>query len=198
MRGLSVDVTPYYRRSTNVFSDVIQTIGPNTLLLTRANLGTNLATGSELAVNGKLGRALTYSASANLYYNRIDAGNLGIPGGRGQVTFTGKANVDLRVTARDTLQVSVNYNGRRLVPQGFKLPNTGVNLGFRHQLRPGLSAVVTVTDVFDTLKDRLVVDTGDVHDVTLRRRNPRVANFALNWAFGGKKAAAAKFDYSPE
>jgi len=198
IKGLSVDVTPYVRNSTNVFSDFVQQIGPNLLLLTRANLGRNLAAGSELAVNGKAGRRLSYSFSGNLYYNRVDAANLGVAGTRALVSLSAKASADWKLTARDTAQISVNYVGRRLVPQGYRLPNAGVNLGFRHQLRPGLSAVLTITDVFDSQKDRLVVDIGDVRDESFRRRAPRVANFALNWAFGGKKAAEAKFDYTAD
>lgn len=194
--GLSVELTPYVRNSRNLFTDFVTQISPTVLLTTRQNLGTSLAAGSEIAVSGKA-KALSYSLSGNVYFNRIDAANLGINVARSIVSFSAKGSVDYRLTPRDTVQFSVNYTGKRLVPQGYRAASVGSNFGFRHQLRPGLSAVVTVTDVFDSLKDRLVIDTGSVHDIATRRRAQRTANFGLNWTFGGKKAAATpKFDYT--
>jgi len=194
--GLSVELTPYVRNSRNLFTDFVTQLSPTVLLTTRQNLGTSLAAGSEFAVSGKA-KALSYSVSGNVYYNRIDAANLGITAARSIVSFSAKGSIDYRLTPRDTVQFSVNYTGKRLVPQGFRKASIGSNFGFRHQLRPGLSAVVTVTDVVDSLRDRLVIDTGSVHDIATRRRAQRTANFGLNWTFGGKKTAATpKFDYT--
>ena len=98
---------------------------------------------------------------------------------------------------KDLAQISFNYTGKRLIAQGYRLPSISVNLGYRHQIRPGLAAVFTVADVFDLLRERTVLDTATLHETATRRRSSRTGNVALAWTIGSKREApAAKFDYS--
>lgn len=195
--GLNLELTPYLRASTNVFTTVSRQISPTVLLTTQENLGKSTAAGLEFSGSGKLSPVLAFSVSGNLYYNRIDAANIGIDGARTAVGYSAKANLDYKAGTHDLLQFSVSYTGRRLIPQGYRLPAASANVGYRHQLRPGLAAVFTATDITDTLKDRVVLDTGTVHDAASLRRGPRAINLALAWTFGGNgKLAPAKIDYS--
>ncbi len=195
--GMNWELTPYLRASTNVFTSVSRQISPTVLLTTQDNLGKSTAAGLEFTGSGKFNAALAYNVSGSLYYNRIDAANIGIAGVRSAVGYSAKANLDYKATKKDFLQFSIDYSGRRLIPQGYRLPAASANFGYRRQLRPGLAAVFTVTDITDTLKDRIVLDTGTVHDVASLRRGPRGINFALVWTFGANaKAANSKFDYS--
>lgn len=195
--GLSWEATPYLRLTRNVFTDVSRFISPTVLLTTKENLGRSTAAGLEVAGSGKLEKSLSYSISGNLYYNQIDASNLGVAGTRSTVGYTAKGSADYRLTPKDLAQISVNYTGKRLIAQGYRLPSTSVNLGFRHQIRPGLAAVFTVSDVFNSLRERSLLDTATLHETTSRRRSSRTGNVALSWTIGSKKEApAAKFDYS--
>ncbi len=195
--GLNIELTPYLRASTNVFTSVSRQISPTVLLTTQDNLGKSTAGGLEFSGSGKFSPALAYNVSGSFYYNRIDAANIGIAGARSAIGYSAKGNLDYKASKSDLLQLSVNYLGRRLIPQGYRLPAASANFGYRHQLRPGLAAVFTVTDITDTLKDRVVLDTGTVHDVSSLRRGPRGINFALAWTFGGNaKTASTKIDYS--
>lgn len=195
--GISVEITPYLRNSINVFSDFSRLISPTVLLTTRENLGKSLATGSELIASGKLGKMVSFNVSGDVFYTRIDAGNLGIAGARSLTSYSAKGSLDYRVTATDLVQASLNYSGRRLTPQGYRRPSIGANFGYRHQFKNGLAAVATITDAFDSLRDRTVLNIGNLHDVSLRRRQMRGGNLALSWTFGsGKKPANTKFDYS--
>ena len=195
--GLNLELTPYLRASTNLFTSVSRQISPTVLLTTQENLGKSTAAGLDFSGSGKLSPALAYGVSGSLYYNRIDAANIGFMGIRTAIGYSAKGNLDYKAAKNDLLQFSLNYTGRRLIPQGYRLPAASANFGYRHQLRPGLAAVFTVTDITDTLKDRVVLDTGTVHDVASLRRGPRGINFALAWTFGGSgKAAPAKIDYS--
>ena len=82
--------------------------------------------------------------------------------------------------------------------QGYRLLGASANLGFRHQLKPTLSLMATLVDVFDSQRDRDRLDTPTLHDVT-RRRSQRTETIALSWTFGGTaKKAPAKFDYSDQ
>lgn len=194
--GISIELTPYVRNTTNLFSTVSRLVSPTLLLTSVANLGTSLAAGVEAIASGKISSVLSVNASTNLFYNRIEASNLGLPGKRSLISYTAKGSVDWKVTPRDTFQVSTSYVGERLTPQGRRRPTVSTNLGFSHQLRPGLAAVATITDLFDSAFDRVVLDIGSLHDYQTLRRGVRAGNVALSWTFGAKKPAAAKFDYS--
>ena len=195
--GISWELTPYLRASTDVFTSFSRQISPTVLMSTLENLGKSTAAGIEFSGSGKLSAVLAYTISGNLFYNRIDAANIGVVGARSDAGYSGKGSIDYRVTKRDLVQLSVSYSGRRLIPQGYRLPAASANFGYRHQLLTGLAAVLTVTDVTDTLKDRVVLDTGGVHDVSSLRRGPRGINLALNWTFGANgRPANTKIDYT--
>lgn len=197
--GTSIEATPYLRRTTNLFTDIVRVVGPNTLLTTQDNLGKSTSAGVDFAANGKLGSALSYGLSGSLFYNAIDAGNLGFAGTRSIISGTAKGSLDYKLTPDDLVQLTATYAGRRLLPQGYRLSGASANLGFRHQLRPTLAVVATLADVFDSLKDRAVLDTPTLHEATTRRRSARTATVALSWSFGGTtKKPNPKFDYSDQ
>jgi outer membrane receptor protein involved in Fe transport len=194
--GLSIEVTPYYRRTTNLFTQVVRYISPTVLLTTQANLGASTAAGVDFSGNGKIGKALSFGLSGSLFHNAIDAANLGIAGMRSIVSGTAKGNLDYKLTGKDLIQLTANFTGKRLLPQGFRLPGASANLGYRHQFKPTLSLVATLADVFDSQKDRTVLDTPTLHDASTRRRSTRTATIALAWTFGGTPKKAAKIDYA--
>ena len=169
------------------------------LLTTRENLGKSTAVGAELSASGKMSSVLSYNLSGNFFYNQINASNLGLIGNRSALSFTTKASVDYHVTPTDMLQVSASYNGKRLTPQGYRLPSGVLNLGYRHQIRSNLAAVISVADVLDTQRDKTLIETPLLHDVTTRRRSSRTASVALSWTFGGvRKVKEPQFDYATD
>ena len=196
--GTTLELTPYYRRTTNLFTDVVRALGSAVLLTTQDNLGTSTVTGTEFAARGKIGTKVACGVSGNLFYNAIDAANLGIAGPRSIVSATAKANVDYKVTSEDLIQMTVNYTGKRLLPQGYRLPGASANLGLRHQLKPAISLIATVNDIFDSQRDRARLDTPTLHEVTTRRRSSRTATIALAWSFGGAVKKPGKIDYSDQ
>lgn len=199
-RGMNWQATFYFRKTYDAFTDVSRLISPTVLLTTKDNLGKSTAGGLELTANGTLSKSLKYNLSGNIFYNQIDASNLGISGTRSTMSFAVKASIDYQVTTRDLLQVSANANGRRLTPQGYRLPAGSINLGFRHQIRNNLAAVATVSDLLDSQRDRLIIDTPTLHDEVTRRRSNRTAALALSWTFAGQRKAAKdpQFDYSSD
>jgi outer membrane receptor for ferrienterochelin and colicin len=60
-----------------------------------------------------------------------------------------KLKLDYRPTAADSAQVSVTRTDKRLTPQGYVSAINIVNLGYKRQLKSDLTAIVTVSDVFN-------------------------------------------------
>lgn len=146
------------------------------LLTTKENLGRSTVFGVDLASNGKVNKSVSYLISGTLSRNRIDASNLGIAGIRSITGISTKAGLDYKFAPADLIQVSANYNGRRLTPQGYRLPSATANLGCRHKFRSGPSAVLTVSDVFNSQRERGVIETPTLIDRTTRRNTRRIVS----------------------
>ena len=197
-RGLTIELTPYYRRTINLFTQVVRFVTPIQLLTTQANLGSSTKAGIDFSANGKIGKRVSYGLSGTLVRDTIDAGNLGVGGTRRLASGTAKANLDCQVTPKDLIQLTVTYRGRRLLPQGYRLPNASANLGFRHQLRPGLSVVATLADIFDSARDTAIYETATLRERVTGRFTRRAGTIALAWTLGGAPKKPARIDYSDQ
>lgn len=194
--GATLAATAYARRSLNGMTDVSRYISPTVLLTTKENLGKSTSGGVELSASGKLAGALSYNLSTNVFYNQVDAANLGFTAKRSAVGYTGKASADYALTPKDFFQISASYSGKRLTAQGHRLPSSSVNLGYRRKLTNDLSAVFTVADLFNKQRDSSVIDTPALSDQFERRQLGRTAFLSLSWKFGaGGRAKDPGFDY---
>jgi len=188
--GMSWEATLFLRKSYNVFTDVSRFITPTELLTTKENLGKSLSWGVDFSGNGKISRAVSYRLSGNLYRNTIDASNLGFAGTRSALGFTAKAGTDFQLAQSDLVQVSTSYTGKRLTPQGYRLPAFVANIGYRHKFHNGLSAVLSLSDIFDSQRDRGVIEGPTLIETSTRRNTRRTFSLALSLPFGGNRAKA--------
>ncbi len=177
-------------------TDIVQPVSADVVLSTKTNLPRSRSEGLEFNANGKLGSKLSYGLSGNLFHTQIDAASLGAPGLRSTTGLNLKANLDYRPTSVDTFQISFTRQDRRLTPQGYVSPINLVNLGYRRQLRPDLSVVATVADLFDGQKVQRQIDTPLLQDVTVRHQIGRIAFVGLVYTFGAqKKGKPSSFEY---
>jgi hypothetical protein len=103
--------------------------------------------------------------------------------------------VNWRVTKADSLQVDSNYSARRLTAQGYRLPSTFANLGWRHDFKDRKYAfTLTVSDVFDSLREHTVIDTPTLHDEITRRRSSRIIYAGFIYNFGQPARKGKKDD----
>ena len=198
LRALAYGVTAYYRFDRDSVTDIVQPVSDDVVLTTKANLPKSRSAGLELTARGKLGAQLSYNLSGDLFASQIDATALGSTGLKSTTGFNLKASLDWRPTSADTAQVSLSRTDKRLTPQGSVAAINLVNLGFKHQLRPDLAAVMTVTDAFDGQKQHRLIATPVLRDDYLRHQYGRLAYVGLVYTFGGgAKAKSEGFDYQP-
>jgi outer membrane receptor protein involved in Fe transport len=194
----SYGVTAYYRFDRDSVTDVLKPVRGDVVLATKENLPKSRAAGVEFSAYGKLGSQLTYRLSGDAFYSQIDAQALGSPGLKSTTGVNLKASLDYHPTAADTAQVSLARTDKRLTPQGFVSALNIVNLGYRHQLRPDLTVIVTVADALNGQRFQRIITTPVLQDDYVRRQTGRIAYVGLTYAFGAqKKAKAAGFDYEP-
>jgi outer membrane receptor for ferrienterochelin and colicin len=193
---LNYGFTGYLRRNRNSVTDVTQVLSPEVVLITKANLPKDTSSGLEVMANGYVMPRLSYGLSGNLFYSQIDAIALGAPGVKSTAGINAKANLDYRPTTNDTAQLSFSRSDKRLTPQGYVSAINLVNMGYKHQIRANLSAVVTVSDIFNGQIFRRFVSTPTLTDSYQREQVGRIAYIGVIYTFGApKKNKAGGFEY---
>jgi outer membrane receptor protein involved in Fe transport len=188
--GTTYLATVYYRQTYHAFTTITRYIDSVTLLTTQENLSTNRSGGLELAANGDLGHQVSVNFSSNAFYSQIDASNLGYSSTKSTVAWNAKLNASWHATKRDLIQFNTNYTAKRLTAQGDRLPTFVANIGLRHDFEDGKTAFVfTISDLFNSLKERTIIDTPALHDEITRHRSSRIifAGFVYNFGKATKK-----------
>jgi len=194
--GASYGLTGYYRRNSDSVTDVTEYLGNGLTLTTKANLPRSDSAGLEFSAAGHLLPKLAYSLSGNAFYMQIDATALGMPGLRSTTGVNAKAKLDYRPTAADSAQIIFTRTDRRLTPQGSVSAINIVNLGYKHALMPALSAVVTISDLFDGQRYERFASTPTLMQVYERSVAGRVVWFGLTYTIGvTKKGKEPDFEY---
>jgi outer membrane receptor protein involved in Fe transport len=194
--GLSYGSTAYYRRNRDSVTDLTEYLGNGFSLTTKTNLPRNDSAGVEFTANGHLLPSLTYNLSGNLFYSQIDATALGVPGLQSTTGLNGKLKLDYRPTAADSAQISVTRTDKRLTPQGYVSAINIVNLGYKRQLKSDLTAVVTVSDVFNGQRFRRFALAPTFTEEYRRTVQGRVLYVGFVYSFGAtKKDKQPNFEY---
>jgi outer membrane receptor protein involved in Fe transport len=193
-------VALYFRDTYHSFTQVTRYIDSTTLLTTQENLATSQSGGLELTATRSIG-PVTVNFSGNAYRNQIDASNLGLSSSRSTLTWDAKLNASYRVSKTTQIQLNSNYTATRLTAQGERRPTYITNLGLKHDFPDKKTSLIfTVSDVFNSLKERTIIDTPTLHDDTTRRRSSRIVYVGFIYNFGktSKKAKddGLKFDNS--
>ena len=192
----SLSASVYARRKRDSLTYVRTLLGTTGTLNTTQNLGKDRSGGIELAASGKIVPSLGYSLSANIYYDEIDAANLGFMEKRSAFTHEGKAALNWRFGEKDRLQINVAATGKQLTPQGYQLGSTSADMGYRHQFRPNLSLTATLSDAFATRRTRYVIDTPTLSERSTWRNNGRIGWIGITWTLApASEKAQEKFEY---
>jgi outer membrane receptor protein involved in Fe transport len=194
--GASYGVTGYYRRNTDSVTDVTEYLGNGQTLTTKTNLPRSDSAGLEFSATGHLFPTLLYSVSGNAFYNQIDATALGFPGLKSTTGLNLKAKLDYRPTTADSAQIIFSRTDKRLTPQGSVSAVNIVNLGYKHTLTPALSAVATISDLFNGQHYQRTVSTPMLTQIYERSVLGRVAWFGLTYVIGvTTKGKEPNFEY---
>ncbi len=195
-RRLTYQLTGYYRRNRDSVTDVTEYLGNGFSLTSKANLPKNDSAGIEVTANGHIIQKLGYSLSGNLFYSQIDATALGVPGLRSTSGVNAKLKLDYHLTSADSAQLLVTRTDKRLTPQGYVGAITIANVGYKRQLRPDLTAIVTVSDVFNGQHYERFESTPAFTGDYLRIVRGRILYVGLVHSFGStKKDKPASFEY---
>jgi len=175
----------YYRYKLDGFTNVLIPIDDSTLLSTMANLSNDQSAGLELIFSAKAGSLLTANLSSNVFYNQIDASELGFGEKKSIVSMSANLNTNFSFTKSTLAQLSCNFRSARLTPQGKVYPTFVMNLGLRQELfKKKLSVILTASDLFNTLRQKTVLNTGFLNQTSINRRDGLAVYLGVSYRFG--------------
>jgi outer membrane receptor protein involved in Fe transport len=175
----------YYRFKKSGFTSVLIPLNDSTLLTTNQNLANDQSAGLELIFSAKAGNWFSSSLSANFFYNRIDASNLGYISNKSIYSMSTNLNTSFTITKTTMLQLSSNYRSARLTPQGKVYPTIVVNTGMRQDLfRNKLSITITASDLFNSLKQKSDLTTKYLQQSAIGRRDGLIMYLGASYSFG--------------
>lgn len=190
--------TVFYRSKVNGFTQITKLINDSTYLTTETNLSKNQAAGFELLSTLSIGRFLTGNFSTNIFYNQIDASNLGYSSNKSNITWDAKLSSTVTVTKTTMMQLTANYRAPMLTPQGTMLARYGINLGARQNIMKNkASIIVTISDLLNTMKESSTMNTPFLTKNVIRKRDARVFYLGFVYHFGSStkmKEEAIQFD----
>lgn len=186
--GTSLMTTLYYRYLTNQITEVSRYIDNGVLLTTKENLQTSQNAGAELIWNYPMCRWLNFNWNVNGYYNQINAEKLGFGKNKDTFSWSTLLNANFTPFHHYMVQLNARYRSSTLVPQGRRDADCRINLGMKYDIPSiNLSVMASVTDLFDTYRKSYTLNTPELQQKVVRRRNPRIFYMGLSYQLGQNK-----------
>jgi outer membrane receptor protein involved in Fe transport len=195
---LTIVPSVFYRNKYNGFTRVTSILNDTTLLTTEENLASDQSTGLELVFSGNVGNIFSANLGANVFYEQIDATNLGFSGTKSAVSWSSNLNCNLNLATATMFQLNTIYRSLRLTPQGEFKPSFVMNLGVRQDLFDDkFSLVMTFSDILKTLNREINLDTPLLLENTVTNRDTQIIYIGLTYHFGqpSKKEKAKSLQY---
>lgn len=188
----------YYRYKYDGFTEVKRYIDDSTLLTTFENLSNGQSAGLELLFSTQFKKYLKLNLSGNIFYNEIDASNLGFTNTKSAISGNMKLGTNINLTKSTIMQLNANYRLTELTPQGRYLPGYSINTGLRQEFWKGKAALLlTVSDVFNTMRWRSEIETPPLFQRTTGKRKSQIVYLGFTYRFGKankKSVEELKFD----
>jgi outer membrane receptor protein involved in Fe transport len=195
MYGLETNLRGYYRKDTDAIVDYRYFIANNVLLTTRQNGEGSHSSGLEFTVSGKLLPNLTLNSSGNLARSQqTTQDDTGALITRTANSLSGRVRLNYAYDSATQIQGALQMQGKTLSGQGYRSPNSTLNLSVRHAVTPRLSLVGTVTDLLSTNKMETIINSATLRETSTRRFDGRVFYVGLSYRLGGNARDADSGD----
>jgi outer membrane receptor protein involved in Fe transport len=190
-------LTPYYHYTFNKMTEITKVLDNGIVETTKENMSSSSEAGAEAVLHSILGHWCNFNLSSNLFYNTINASDLGYSSHKGAMAWYVSLNSDFTPVRNLMFQVNTRYNSSVLTPQGKNKGTYIMNLGAKYDIpKYDLAFTATVSDLFNSYKNVTIVDTPTIQQRLERRRTPRVFYFGISYKFGNGSSHHASKDWN--
>ncbi|MFA9388455.1 MAG: TonB-dependent receptor domain-containing protein [Prolixibacteraceae bacterium] len=181
----SIIPTVYYRYKYNEFTRITEFMNDSVLVTSYQNLSSSQSSGVELIMSYKPSNFASINMSTNGYYQTIDASNLGLGASKSAFSWNATLAANINLSKNTLIQLNTYYRSASITPQGKYNSRYQMNLGFRQDLfNKKASVILTVSDVFNSLRSNSVLDTPWMYQETSRKRDSRSIYLGFVYHFG--------------
>ncbi|GHV22763.1 TonB-dependent receptor [Clostridia bacterium] len=145
--------TLYHREMFNRMTEITKYVNDSVLWTTKENMSSSRSSGLELIINSAFGNRATVNVNSNIFYNVIDAGDLGYGSNKSAVSWYAALNGNFNITKCLMAQLNTRYTSKALTPQGYREPSFIMNTGARYSLFNNKAYLLfTVSDLLNTYR----------------------------------------------
>jgi ferric enterobactin receptor len=191
LKGHGLNLTVYDREQHDAWNTLTRRTPEGVFLTTTINTGRAVYQGAEASVRGPIGGRWKYAATLNLYQFEglvLDSGRLR---SNTTSTYSGTTQLDYKGPAKgdhegDQVQLSLRYNGPDQGLQQRYSDSVRADLTWRRALTPKISAVLVITDLFDSMHYHWRTLGDDFVETGVSREPAPNARLSLTYKLGGK------------
>ncbi|WP_082461422.1 TonB-dependent receptor domain-containing protein [Pedobacter sp. PACM 27299] len=197
--GLSILPGIYYRYTANRFTSITSLLNDSVLVTKQENLANDKAMGADVVVSGNISSKINMSLTPNIFYNQIDASNLGYANKRSTITWSTNFNMGYLITNTLSFQLNSIYKSSRLTPQGTFLPSFVMNAALRKDVFAKKGSIYLAgSDLFKTQRQEVDLQGPYLVQHVKTNSNSRIFYLGLSYNFGSvpKKKKEVQFDNS--
>lgn len=188
----------YYRYTYNRFTSITTALNDSVLVSRQQNLSNDKAFGADVILTIHPSDKLNFNLIPNIFYNQIDASNLGYSRKKSTVTWSANFNGSYSLPWGASIQLNSIYKSARLTPQGKYLPSFVLNIGFREEvLKKKGSVYLTISDLFKSQRQVAELQSPLLIQNVNQRSNSRIFYLGFSYNFGiTNKKKDLQFDNS--
>lgn len=188
MKTGSLQLSPFYRRTTDVIRAAINTAdtvsGREVTSVSFQNLDTGSSWGADLNGTMRLGQAFNGLAAVNVFQMVTDGGSQSTLSSNA-VTWSARLNGTLNVSPRTSFTASYFYRAPMAIEGGRFEAFSFANLSVRQKLYgEKLNVTLRLSDPFNTQRFRVRAGDDNVLQVTERTQTSRALHLTVQSTFG--------------
>lgn len=143
----------FYRYSQNSIRNYYQLLPNGAVLNKPVNIGNAVLYGWENMVSASPIHGYDFNASVTIFNQRYNGGNVNTDAQQEGWSWNGKIINNLSLLRNSKWQITGNYIAAEITPQGNRIAQYSVDMGFQQKLGKGNTRLgITITDLLNTLK----------------------------------------------
>ena len=155
-------------------------LNPQVNLSTFINAQSNTVFGTDNTLKLQVSKNVEWLTSVNIFDSKLRADTISNEGW----AMNAKMNLTFKLPASLTLQVSGNYESKRIELQGYTQPQAFSDVSLKKDFGKFASLTLSVNDVFDSRKNVTFLSTSFYDQEQLRRREARFIKLGFQLRFG--------------
>lgn len=181
-RNTNNAITDFYVDTTLTLNDQVQHV----LLSYPINASTRNSYGAEFTLRSQLTRTWDLTTNVNLAQTKINATSNGDNLSNQGLVWFGKLNSNTKLPWDLTLQISAEYESKRILTQGERMPSWSADAGIKKDLlkNKALSVSLGLNDIFNTDRSLTYTTTSFSEQENYRKRLSREVRLNVRWRFG--------------